>query len=67
MKNSMFFKNIFCMKKKYFVVEFFCIIWKVLKKKKKKKKKSNYSESARAGLAVWVNKVRITAGTEADG
>ena len=29
--------------------------------------KSNYSESARAGLAAWVNKAKITSGTEADG
>ena len=29
--------------------------------------KSNCSESARAGLAAWVNKAKITAGTEADG
>ena len=36
------------------------MMWKVLKK-------SNYSESARAGLAAWVNKAKITAGTEADG
>ena len=53
-------KNIFCSRS-------FCMIWKVQKKKEKKEKKSNYSESARAGLAAWVNKAKITAGTEADG
>ena len=31
------------------------------------KEKINYSESARAGLAAWVNKAKITAGMEADG
>ena len=46
-------KNIFCSRN-------VCMIWKVLKKK------SNYIESARAGLAAWVNKAKITAGTEVD-
>ena len=45
-------KNIFCSRN-------LCMIWKVLK--------SNYSESARTELAAWVNKAKITAGTEADG
>ena len=30
-------------------------------------KKAITSESARAGLAAWVNKGKITSGTEADG
>ena len=58
MKNSMFFKKLFWMKN-IFCSEIFCM-------KLEKYLKSNYSESARAGLAAWVNKAKITSGTEAD-
>ena len=59
MKNSMFFKNIFCMKNIFCSRKFLHDLEKYLK--------SNYSESTRAELAAWVNKAKITAGTEADG